>query len=160
LEQHQKLTQKLRGHYGYYGITGNYPSLKDFREEVRKIWRRWLSRRRRDGNVTWPEFYRLEKRYSLPPARVVHGLRSSVAKSLDEEPDAFNAHARIRGGPGWVTTRVYPARRKRSEPTRGRKEAVALPNAQYSLSCRIDWGGRWRTGFASPRETPVAWFSP
>ena len=23
-EQHQKLTQKLRGHYGYYGITGNY----------------------------------------------------------------------------------------------------------------------------------------
>jgi group II intron reverse transcriptase/maturase len=80
-EQHQKLTQKLRGHYGYYGITGNFPSLKDFREEVRKIWRRWLSRRRRDGDVTWPEFYRLEKRYSLPPARVVHGLRSRVAKS-------------------------------------------------------------------------------
>jgi RNA-directed DNA polymerase len=80
-EQHQKLSQKLRGHYGYYGITGNSSSLKDFREEVRKIWRRWLSRRRRDGDVTWPEFYRLEKRYSLPPARVVHGLRSRVAKS-------------------------------------------------------------------------------
>ncbi len=59
-EQHQKLTQKLRGHYGYYGIIGNSSSLKDFREEVRKIWRRWLSRRRRDGDVTWPEFYRLE----------------------------------------------------------------------------------------------------
>src|SRR5271154_7561710 len=50
-EQHQKLTQRLRGHYGYYGIIGNSPSLKDFREEVRKIWRRWLSRRRRDGDV-------------------------------------------------------------------------------------------------------------
>ena len=35
-EQHQKLTQKLRGHYGYYGITGNYSSLQDFREESAK----------------------------------------------------------------------------------------------------------------------------
>ena len=32
-------------------------------------------------DVTWPEFLRLEKRYSLPRARVVHGLLSGVAKS-------------------------------------------------------------------------------
>ena len=31
--------------------------------------------------MTWPEFLRLEKRYSLPHARVVHGLQSRVAKS-------------------------------------------------------------------------------
>ena len=80
-EQHQKLTQKLRGHYGYYGIIGNFASLLEFREEARRIWRRKLSRRRRDGDVTWAEFLRLEKSYSLPRARVVHGLRSSVAKS-------------------------------------------------------------------------------
>jgi group II intron reverse transcriptase/maturase len=80
-EQHQKLMQKLRGHYGYYGIIGNYFSLLEFREGARKIWRRKLSRRRRDGDVTWAQFLRLEKRYRLPRARVVHGLRSSVAKS-------------------------------------------------------------------------------
>jgi RNA-directed DNA polymerase len=80
-EQHQKLTEKLRGHYGYYGITGNYFSLLEFREEARRIWRRKLSRRRRDGDVTWAEFLRLEQRYSLPRARVVHGLLSSVATS-------------------------------------------------------------------------------
>ena len=80
-EQHQKLTQKLRGHYGYYGIIGNFYSLLEFREGARKILRRKLSRRRRDGDVSWTEFLRLEKRYSLPRARVVHGLRSSVAKS-------------------------------------------------------------------------------
>ena len=61
-EQHQKLVQKLRGHYGYYGIIGNFFSLQEFREEVRRIWRRKLSRRRRDGDVTWAEFLRLEKR--------------------------------------------------------------------------------------------------
>jgi group II intron reverse transcriptase/maturase len=80
-EQHQKLTQKLRGHYGYYGIIGNYYSLQEFLGGARRIWRRKLSRRRRDGDVTWAQFLRLEKRYSLPRARVVHGLRSSVATS-------------------------------------------------------------------------------
>ena len=55
-EQHQKLKQKLRGHYGYYGIIGNYASLQEFREAARGIWRRRLSRRRRDGDVTWSDF--------------------------------------------------------------------------------------------------------
>ena len=80
-EQHQKLTQKLRGHFGYYGIIGNYLSLQKYREGARRIWRRKLSRRRRAGDVTWAQFLRLEQRYNLPRARVVHGLRSSVAKS-------------------------------------------------------------------------------
>jgi hypothetical protein len=80
-EQHQKLMQELRGRYGNCGIIGNFFSLQEFREGTRKIWRRKLSRRRRDGDVTWAEFLRLEKRYSLPRDRVVHGLRSSVAKS-------------------------------------------------------------------------------
>jgi hypothetical protein len=34
-----------------------------------------------DAEVPWSEFARLEERYSLPRARVVYGLRSSVAKS-------------------------------------------------------------------------------
>ena len=80
-EQHQKLTQKLRGHYGYYGIIGNYSSLQKFREGARRIWRCRLTRRRRGRPMTWPRFVRLEKRYSLPRARVVHGLVGGVAKS-------------------------------------------------------------------------------
>ena len=80
-EQHQKLTQKLRGHYGYYGITGNFRSLQEFREATRWIWKRQLSRRRRGRPMTWPSFARLEERYRLPAARVVHSLLSSVAKS-------------------------------------------------------------------------------
>jgi group II intron reverse transcriptase/maturase len=80
-EQHQTLKQKLQGHYGYYGITGNFASLQNFREGARRIWRRWLGRRRRAGPLTWPDFLRLEKRYRLPLARVVHSLLSGAAKS-------------------------------------------------------------------------------
>ena len=79
--QHQKLKQKLQGHYGYYGITGNYFSLQAFLEGSRRIWRRWLSRRRRGGPLSWPDFLRLENRYPLPRARVVHGVLSRAAKS-------------------------------------------------------------------------------
>ena len=80
-EQHQKLTQKLKGHYGYYGIIGNYASLQSFLGAARGIWKRWLSRRGRDKPLSWPEFVRLEQHYRLPPARVVHGLLSGAAKS-------------------------------------------------------------------------------
>jgi RNA-directed DNA polymerase len=80
-EQHQKLSQKLQGHFGYYGVTGNFPSLQEFLREARKIWKRWLSRRSRAGPLSWTDFSRLEKRYSLPRARVVHSALSRVAKS-------------------------------------------------------------------------------
>jgi group II intron reverse transcriptase/maturase len=69
-EQHQKLRQKLQGHYAYYGIIGNLSSLQNFLEGTRKRWRRWLSRRRRGGQVSWPDFLRLEKRYGLPRPRI------------------------------------------------------------------------------------------
>jgi hypothetical protein len=73
-EQHQVLSQKLRGHYGYYGIIGNLSSLQNFLEETRKIWRRGLSRRRRDGQISWLDFLRLEKRYSLPRPRITYQI--------------------------------------------------------------------------------------
>ena len=79
--QHQALKQKLQGHYACYGITGNFPSLQEFLAEVRKIWRHWLSRRRRDGEIPWSDFLRLERRYGLPRPRVVHSLLSGAAKS-------------------------------------------------------------------------------
>jgi RNA-directed DNA polymerase len=69
-EQHQKLSQKLRGHYAYYGITGNSTRLSAFLRGVRRAWKYWLSKRERAG-MTWTDYQRLERRYGLPPARVV-----------------------------------------------------------------------------------------
>jgi hypothetical protein len=78
--QHQKLSEKLRGHYAYYGIIGNFACLSAFLG-TRRIWKRWLSRRGRSGPLTWPEFVRLEQSYELPRARVVHSLARRVASS-------------------------------------------------------------------------------
>jgi group II intron reverse transcriptase/maturase len=73
-EQHQTLWQKLKGHFGYYGITGNGKALQRFRDQVSRLWRKWLSRRHRRGGLPWPRFHLLLERYPLPPARVVHSV--------------------------------------------------------------------------------------
>jgi RNA-directed DNA polymerase len=72
-EQHQTLSQKLRGHDAYYGITGNYRALARLRYVVGRVWRKWLARRRA-GPLPWAAFGRLLQRYPLPAARVVHSV--------------------------------------------------------------------------------------
>jgi RNA-directed DNA polymerase len=71
-EQYRKLSQKLKGHYAYYGITGNSDRLSAYLRGVRRAWKHWLSRRDNDGSMSWAEYQRLERRYPLPAARIVH----------------------------------------------------------------------------------------
>jgi RNA-directed DNA polymerase len=78
-EQHQTLSQKLRGHFAYYGITGNSEGLHRFRDAVLGFWRKWLSRRKRGIPLAWDHFTRLLARYPLPPALVVHSVYRPVA---------------------------------------------------------------------------------
>jgi group II intron reverse transcriptase/maturase len=65
-EQHEELSQKVRGHYGYYGITGNGRSLSQFLHGVRWAWLKWLRRRSWRARLTWEQFERLLQRYPLP----------------------------------------------------------------------------------------------
>lgn len=74
VDQHQRLTSVLRGHYAYYGITGNGGSLARFYHEVRRIWRKWLDRRSHKARMNWERFARLSQRYRLPLPRVVHSV--------------------------------------------------------------------------------------
>jgi group II intron reverse transcriptase/maturase len=72
-KQHQKLSLKLRGHCGYYGITGNGGALRQFRDAVLRAWREGLSCRTR-GYFSWDKFNGLLGRYPLPAAVVVHSV--------------------------------------------------------------------------------------
>jgi RNA-directed DNA polymerase len=71
-EQWWKLSRKLHGHYGYYGITFNIRGVISFYEEAKRSWRKWLNRRSRDKDMPWERFNRLLKRYPLPTPRIVH----------------------------------------------------------------------------------------
>lgn len=69
-EQQRSLAQKLRGHFGYFGITGNSEAISRFRERVIGIWCKWLGRRSQRARINWDRRHMLLERYPLPPARV------------------------------------------------------------------------------------------
>ena len=73
-EQHTQLSRKMRGHYAYFGLTGNIASLTQFWEGVKRIWKKWLARRSQRAFISWPEFVRLMQRYPLPKPVVVHSV--------------------------------------------------------------------------------------
>jgi len=69
--QWKTLCAKVRGHYAYYGITGNSRSLAMFSQMVNRVWKHWLNRRNREHSMTWGKFNLLKKRYPLPPPKIV-----------------------------------------------------------------------------------------
>jgi len=71
-EQHRRLCWMLKGHFAYFGISGNYQRLSKVVFRTARLWRKWLSRRSRTSQVTWERFYRVLERYPLPAPRIVH----------------------------------------------------------------------------------------
>ena len=68
-KQHAHLVAMMRGHYAYYGISGNSRRLSWYADTVPRIWQKWLSRR--GSRFPWDRFNDLLKRHPLPAARIV-----------------------------------------------------------------------------------------
>ena len=69
--QHKMLVKKLKGHYGYFGITGNFPALAQVFYAVKRIWRKALARRSQ-RRLPWTKMQRILERFPLPTPRIVH----------------------------------------------------------------------------------------
>jgi len=78
-DQHALLVRKLRGHYAYFGITGNSRAINSFWQATMRMWRKWLGRRGQQRPVQWDRFVQILKRYPLPPPRIVHRLPPRTA---------------------------------------------------------------------------------
>jgi len=70
--QHQRLCRVLKGHYAYFGISGNYKRLRLLHQCVRRLWHRWLSRRSSKSYVLWERYLRMLERFALPSPKIVH----------------------------------------------------------------------------------------
>ena len=70
--QHQQLGSKLRGLYAYFGLPGNALVMASLRNEVRREWKKWLGRRSWHAALHWDRYRQLEKRFSLPRARITY----------------------------------------------------------------------------------------
>ena len=86
--EHAILSQKARGHYAYYGITGNFRMLKAFLRAVQRAWRWWLSRRNRRRDMNWDRFQRLLEALR-PSVAADRPLIRQAAKPWPDEPYAL-----------------------------------------------------------------------
>jgi RNA-directed DNA polymerase len=75
-EQHGWLAAVLRGHYAYYGVTGNYRRLNSFHYQVRRAWLAALRRRSQRPRLPWARFEKLLQVFPLPAPRIVHVWRT------------------------------------------------------------------------------------
>jgi len=66
----QKVREKLRGHYAYYGVTDNSPGICRFCYEARRLLFKWLNRRSQRQSMTWEQFNLMDKRFPLPRPRI------------------------------------------------------------------------------------------
>ena len=68
------LQAKLRGHYQYYGVSGNMRSLKRFYSLTIRMALKWLNRRSQRKSFSWARFYNYLEHYPLPQPKIVHNL--------------------------------------------------------------------------------------
>ncbi|WP_353271647.1 group II intron reverse transcriptase/maturase [Wolbachia endosymbiont (group A) of Nomada goodeniana] len=70
----QVLKAKLRGHYNYFGISGNYWCLKQFYTSVRKLAFKWINRRSQKKSMTWEQFVHYVEVNPLPKPKIHFSL--------------------------------------------------------------------------------------
>jgi len=70
------LCAKLRGHYQYYGVTGNSRLIRYFYFQAVRLVRKWLSRRSQRSRMNWKRFNLYLKRYPLPIPRIHQDLHA------------------------------------------------------------------------------------
>ena len=69
-EQHAALSRRLRGHYNYFGVNGNFQSLRVVDLHARRSWHKWLCRRSQKKRLNWVRFQDLLRDFPLPSPRI------------------------------------------------------------------------------------------
>jgi len=68
------LQAKLRGHYQYYGVSGNMRTLQRFYFLTVRMTLKWLNRRSQRKSFSWKRFYEYLEHYPLPRPHIAHNF--------------------------------------------------------------------------------------
>ena len=75
------LSSKLRGHYNYYGVSGNSRMLAEFGYVTIRAVMRWLNHRSQRQSFTWKQLNRYLAHYRLPKPQIVHNFYKPLPSS-------------------------------------------------------------------------------
>lgn len=68
------LGAKLRGHFQYYGVSGNFRGIKRFYFLTIRMVFKWLNRRSQKKSFNWERFTKYLTRYPLPKPKIYHNF--------------------------------------------------------------------------------------
>lgn len=68
------LCAKMRGHFQYYGVSGNYRGIQRFYMLTVKLVFKWLNRRSQKKSFNWEKFIEYLRRHPLPKPVIHHNL--------------------------------------------------------------------------------------
>jgi len=68
------LSLKLKGHYQYYGVSGNLRRLRSFECEAERAAYKWLNRRSQKRSWNWEQYHRYLERHPLPKPAITYAL--------------------------------------------------------------------------------------
>ena len=74
------LRAKYRGYWNYYGVIGNYGSLKTFYYRTRRILFKWLNRRSQRLSYNWAGFEDLLNQFLMPAPKITEKYPSKQLK--------------------------------------------------------------------------------
>jgi len=74
-------TSKLRGHYNYYGVSGNSRMISRYGYVCIRLLKKWLNRRSQRASFTWRQFNEYLSHYPLPRPRIVHNFYKPSSSS-------------------------------------------------------------------------------
>lgn len=69
-----KLKEKMQGHFAYFGISGNFRSLRQFYNIIFNTAFKWINRRSQKKSMTMARFKDYLERNPLPKPRIYHDL--------------------------------------------------------------------------------------
>jgi RNA-directed DNA polymerase len=99
--QHAALTRRLRGHFNYFGVSGNYGSLRRLVEATKRAWYKWLRRRSPRTRLHWERCTDMLRWWPLPRPRItVRIWDGSPRATSTEEPYGGNLLVRLWRGAG------------------------------------------------------------
>jgi group II intron reverse transcriptase/maturase len=70
--QHRHLSAMARGHYAYYGMSGNIRRVRCYGHQLVRTWKKWLSRRDNETTFCWSHMNALLTRLPLPRPHITH----------------------------------------------------------------------------------------
>lgn len=73
-----RLNRKLRGYYNYYGIIGNYRSLREYYNRIIVIMFKWLNRRSQKRSYKWDNFKMMLRHYMIMKPRITEKVSNQI----------------------------------------------------------------------------------